>query len=424
MTTASQAQDPESRLVGSVGRGSELVNSASGAATPFSVLPPSVCLTLQKGSFITAPLPSTSSAPSQCYQVLPQPLHGSSGPPGPPAYYTQLVGPARSPYAPPQLPTLRSTANALRRCVSQVGLLDSDLLDTPVAQKHLSVFDCDSPQAPHAPPLVSACTSGLPDLPKMSPPTLLPIDENAHFANQAANPLANEFATLGPQDIMAVCDSRPSHSQMVAAGGPGAGLLRTTSTSSETTHRVFGQLSPPEALLPVSPPVPQAHGVCMDPAADVAVAAAAAVATAMKAADGCAANPADPSGPAAGLRPTIRQPINSGSHESGDLSLWTDASLPDQKRQRKTQAATGEAALPMSAGVSCKPLPTSSVRERAAQILTILHNEGQPTPERLLRRLLGNTADSSKALRWLVAKGQVTKAGRGGKSDPFAYTLA
>ena len=38
-----------------------------------------------------------------------------------------------------------------------------------------------------------------------------------------------------------------------------------------------------------------------------------------------------------------------------------------------------------------------------------------------LRRAFGNTPDTSKALRLLVATHAVARTGRGGRCDPFAY---
>uniref|UniRef100_A0A1D2A2Z9 Uncharacterized protein n=1 Tax=Auxenochlorella protothecoides TaxID=3075 RepID=A0A1D2A2Z9_AUXPR len=44
-------------------------------------------------------------------------------------------------------------------------------------------------------------------------------------------------------------------------------------------------------------------------------------------------------------------------------------------------------------------------------------------PERVLRQEFGNNPDTSKALRCLVTEGELQREGRGGRKDPFSYTL-
>ncbi len=41
----------------------------------------------------------------------------------------------------------------------------------------------------------------------------------------------------------------------------------------------------------------------------------------------------------------------------------------------------------------------------------------------MLRRDIGNTPDTSKALRMLVHARKINRSGRGGRSDPFKYEI-
>ena len=44
-------------------------------------------------------------------------------------------------------------------------------------------------------------------------------------------------------------------------------------------------------------------------------------------------------------------------------------------------------------------------------------------PERVIRQEFGNNPDTSKALRYLVTEDRINREGRGGRRDPFSYTI-
>lgn len=69
---------------------------------------------------------------------------------------------------------------------------------------------------------------------------------------------------------------------------------------------------------------------------------------------------------------------------------------------------------------------------RAVQSIFAYITEHQPTylgkgargvPERVIRQEFGNNPDTSKALRYLVTEDRINREGRGGRRDPFSYTI-
>ncbi|CAA7057144.1 unnamed protein product [Microthlaspi erraticum] len=65
---------------------------------------------------------------------------------------------------------------------------------------------------------------------------------------------------------------------------------------------------------------------------------------------------------------------------------------------------------------------SSSVRRRAVKILEFLSTSC--SSEVKIRQVLGDSADTSKALRMLVKMGYVKRSGAGGKHEPFVYKIA
>ncbi|KAK9806076.1 hypothetical protein WJX72_000260 [[Myrmecia] bisecta] len=125
-----------------------------------------------------------------------------------------------------------------------------------------------------------------------------------------------------------------------------------------------------------------------------------------------------------------RRPLSTQAEQGQQPNEEAQQGRQTQRAQRARQAqqalVASEPAPPaeqQAAGPLSKVEPTSSVRQRAREIVALLAAEGKPTPERVFRKALGNSADSSKALRWLLTQSHVSKEGRGGKSDPFTYTL-
>ncbi|XP_018464037.1 uncharacterized protein LOC108835255 [Raphanus sativus] len=65
---------------------------------------------------------------------------------------------------------------------------------------------------------------------------------------------------------------------------------------------------------------------------------------------------------------------------------------------------------------------SSSVRRKAGKILEFL--DSSCSSEVKIRQVLGDNADTSKALRMLVKIGYVKRSGAGGKHQPFIYKIA
>ncbi|VVB03049.1 unnamed protein product [Arabis nemorensis] len=65
---------------------------------------------------------------------------------------------------------------------------------------------------------------------------------------------------------------------------------------------------------------------------------------------------------------------------------------------------------------------SSSIRRRAVKILEFLSNGY--SSEVKIRQVLGDSADTSKALRMLLKMGNVKRSGAGGKHEPFVYKIA
>ncbi|XP_018629178.2 probable GPI-anchored adhesin-like protein PGA55 [Nicotiana tomentosiformis] len=59
------------------------------------------------------------------------------------------------------------------------------------------------------------------------------------------------------------------------------------------------------------------------------------------------------------------------------------------------------------------------IRRRAEAILRVLSHES--ASEVRIRQLIGNSPDTSKALRMLLKQGKVKRSGEGGRSDPYIY---
>ncbi|XP_038693369.1 uncharacterized protein LOC119991189 [Tripterygium wilfordii] len=64
---------------------------------------------------------------------------------------------------------------------------------------------------------------------------------------------------------------------------------------------------------------------------------------------------------------------------------------------------------------------TGLLRSRAEDILKLLSRGG--SSEVKIRQALGDSPDTSKALRMLLKREEVKRSGTGGRSDPFLYTV-
>ncbi|KAI7990212.1 hypothetical protein LOK49_LG12G02795 [Camellia lanceoleosa] len=69
-----------------------------------------------------------------------------------------------------------------------------------------------------------------------------------------------------------------------------------------------------------------------------------------------------------------------------------------------------------------KPLISSaSMRHRAEEIMRLLSNDC--ASEVRIRQLLGDSPDTSKALRMLLKQEEIKRMGAGGRRDPYIYTI-
>ncbi|XP_058205586.1 uncharacterized protein LOC131319377 [Rhododendron vialii] len=64
------------------------------------------------------------------------------------------------------------------------------------------------------------------------------------------------------------------------------------------------------------------------------------------------------------------------------------------------------------------------LRRRAEAIKRLLSNGCTPTSEVRIRQLLGDSPDTSKALRMLLKHEEIKRSGAGGRSDPYLYMIA
>ncbi|KAL5745571.1 hypothetical protein ACOSP7_026717 [Xanthoceras sorbifolium] len=63
------------------------------------------------------------------------------------------------------------------------------------------------------------------------------------------------------------------------------------------------------------------------------------------------------------------------------------------------------------------------IERRAEAILKLLSSDGCSS-EVKIRRVLGDSPDTSKALRMLLKQEEVKRSGNGGRQDPYIYTIA
>ncbi|CAH1432252.1 unnamed protein product [Lactuca virosa] len=68
------------------------------------------------------------------------------------------------------------------------------------------------------------------------------------------------------------------------------------------------------------------------------------------------------------------------------------------------------------------PVSSSHLIRRSEAILEVLAHNGSASEVRI-RQLLGDSPDTSKALRMLLKKEEVRRSGAGGRTDPFIYQI-
>ncbi|KAK4766764.1 hypothetical protein SAY87_008406 [Trapa incisa] len=100
------------------------------------------------------------------------------------------------------------------------------------------------------------------------------------------------------------------------------------------------------------------------------------------------------------------------SSSSGDSSAIT-------QKLNKGKAKQASALDKHSAN---KPVGSAHIRRRADAILKFLAKGS--ASEVKIRQVLGDSPDTSKALRILLKREEVTRSGRGGRHHPYIYTIA
>ena len=100
------------------------------------------------------------------------------------------------------------------------------------------------------------------------------------------------------------------------------------------------------------------------------------------------------------------------------------ASQPNEVRAFG-ECATGTKSLVLTNGFCAQVTHGSRIRRVADKILVCVRDAGITT-EAPIRAVLGNSADVSKALRWLLKCKEIERVQgfRGGKREAFRYRLA
>nr|XP_025886244.1 uncharacterized protein LOC112941257 [Solanum lycopersicum] len=70
-----------------------------------------------------------------------------------------------------------------------------------------------------------------------------------------------------------------------------------------------------------------------------------------------------------------------------------------------------------------KVIFSAHMRRRAEAILKVLSSHGCASEVRI-RQLLGDSPDTSKALRILLRLEEVKRTGAGGRTDPYVYVVS
>ncbi|KAL8208539.1 hypothetical protein R6Q57_007951 [Mikania cordata] len=94
-------------------------------------------------------------------------------------------------------------------------------------------------------------------------------------------------------------------------------------------------------------------------------------------------------------------------------SSSSESCKPKMKRDKSAQ----DAKKPSSA------VSSAHLLRRSEAILKVLAHNGCASEVRI-RQLLGDSPDTSKALRMLLKKEEVSRSGAGGRTDPFIYQIS
>ncbi|KAG9134723.1 hypothetical protein Leryth_001050 [Lithospermum erythrorhizon] len=118
----------------------------------------------------------------------------------------------------------------------------------------------------------------------------------------------------------------------------------------------------------------------------------------------------------------------SGSGSTSAVSCLTNTSSFEFREQSNVGSGKATSSLKRKLdkvikGDTSNRIGSGHIRRRAEGILKVLASCG-PASEVRIREMLGNSPDTSKALRILLRRGQVTRHGAGGRGDPYTYSIA
>ncbi|XP_039036343.1 uncharacterized protein LOC120173153 [Hibiscus syriacus] len=118
--------------------------------------------------------------------------------------------------------------------------------------------------------------------------------------------------------------------------------------------------------------------------------------------------------PMAGIYPSGHSSNMEKAETTSCLSSSSSSGISSARSQRKTNKAEKIQRKRRSSG-------SNHMRRRAEAILKLL--SGGCFSEVNIRRVLGDSPDTSKALRMLLKQEEVKRSGTGGQKDPYIYTF-
>ncbi|KAF7147558.1 hypothetical protein RHSIM_Rhsim03G0022200 [Rhododendron simsii] len=101
---------------------------------------------------------------------------------------------------------------------------------------------------------------------------------------------------------------------------------------------------------------------------------------------------------------------------SSSSAVSTGRSRGGWKKEEASLARNSKTELP-------RVVKPGILRRRAEAIKRLLSNGCTPTSEVRIRQLLGDSPDTSKALRMLLKHEEIKRSGAGGRSDPYLYMV-
>ncbi|XP_024004179.1 uncharacterized protein LOC18027810 [Eutrema salsugineum] len=121
----------------------------------------------------------------------------------------------------------------------------------------------------------------------------------------------------------------------------------------------------------------------------------------------------------ADLKPTKNPEFDALSSDSKEESCLSTGSSEISSTESRIKITSHE--KPYRESKKKESHRSSSVRRRAVKIMEFLSTSC--SSEVKIRQVLGDSADTSKALRMLLKMGYVKRSGAGGKHEPFIYKI-